>query len=174
MERLVFTTLATIVTFSGFGLLLVAGFALAERFGAAPRAAVTGVIWGLAGFAALQLAPAMGLAPELPGSAAAEMGARQVWWVGTVAATAIGLALATLSHGRALALAGVALVAAPHVIGAPHPDGFAGVAPPELSALFAARSLGVGAVAWAVLGGFAGMLWTRGDSEMRRPGELAA
>jgi len=160
-ERVAFTTLATVVTFSGFGLLLVAGFALAERYGVAPRAAVAGVLWGLAGFAALQLAPAMGLAPELPGSAAAEVGARQAWWIGAVAATAIGLALATLSRSHALALAGIALIAAPHVIGAPHPDAFAGVAPPELSALFAARSLGVGAIAWAVLGGLAGTFWTR-------------
>jgi cobalt transporter subunit CbtA len=172
-ERFAFTTLATVVTFSGFGLLLVAGFALAERAGVAPRAAVVGVLWGLAGFAAVQLAPAMGLAPELPGSAGAEMGARQIWWIGTVAATAIGLALAALSRSHALALAGIALVAAPHVIGAPHPDAFAGVAPPELSSLFAARSLGVGAIAWAVLGGLAGMFWTRHAQDERHGGATA-
>ncbi len=172
-ERFAFTTLATIVTFSGFGLMLVAGFALAERVGVAPRASVVGVLWGLAGFAAVQLAPAMGLAPELPGSAAAEMGARQTWWLGTILATAIGLALAALSRSPAIALAGIALIAAPHVIGAPHPDAFAGVAPPELSSLFAARSLGVGAIAWAVLGGLAGMFWTR-DAQGEHHGGAAA
>ena len=39
--------------------------------------------WSLAAFVATGLAPSLGLAPELPGSAAAPLLARQVWWLGT-------------------------------------------------------------------------------------------
>lgn len=58
-------------------------------------------------------------------------------------------------------VAGAALMAAPHVVGAPLPPAHGGVAPPELAALFSSRSLAVGAMVWAVLGGVAGMLWER-------------
>ncbi|MEI2612914.1 MAG: CbtA family protein [Candidatus Promineifilaceae bacterium] len=40
---------------------------------------------------AFQLAPAFGLPPELPGMAAADLGARQVWWCGTALATGVGI-----------------------------------------------------------------------------------
>ncbi len=143
----------------GYGLLLVAGFALAEAAGQRITPAAS-LLWGIAGFAAVQLAPAMGLSPELPGTLAADLTARQVWWVGTVVATALGLG--TLAFGRglmAIAIAGV-LLALPHVIGAPVPDGFQGAAPPELASTFAARTLGTGLAVWAALGWLAGRFWT--------------
>ena len=40
----------------------------------------TGLAFGVAGFIAVALAPALGLPPEIPGSGAAELGARQTWW----------------------------------------------------------------------------------------------
>ena len=136
-----------LVSYTGFALLLIAGFVLAERAGQVISAR-TGVIWGLCGFFALQLAPAFGLPPELPGGQGAALEARQVWWVACVLATGGGLAL--LAFGRnALALAaGALLLAAPHLLGAPT-AAYAGVAPPELSAHFVARVLGAGAVCWA-------------------------
>jgi cobalt transporter subunit CbtA len=154
------TVLFTGLIYVGYGLLLVAGFALAEHFGRRIKIAEA-ILWGIAGFASFQLAPAMGLAPELPGSVAADLGARQAWWLGTVIATAGGIAL--LAYGRGVVwwvLAG-ALLAAPHVIGAPQLGEYYGVAPPELAAQFAARVLGVGLVVWTVLGWLAGVLWQR-------------
>jgi cobalt transporter subunit CbtA len=52
-----------------------------------------GAFWGLAGFAVFTLAPGLGLPPELPAMPAADLVSRQVWWIGTVLATAAGLAL---------------------------------------------------------------------------------
>lgn len=143
-----------------YGLLLVAGFAVARMFGHQVTAR-EGLLWGIAGFAAVQLAPAMGLAPELPGSVAADLADRQIWWWGTVLATAAGLA--AIGYGRRLALValGAGLIALPHLIGAPLPEGFHGVAPPEVAAAFAARVLGVGLTVWAVLGWTAGRLWSQ-------------
>ena len=157
-RRDLLTVLFTCLIYAAYGMLIVAGFGLAEQFGR-PVDAQSGLLWGLAGFATFQLAPAMGLAPELPGSVAADLSVRQIWWLGTVLATGTGLAV--LGYGRTLftAVLGMALLAAPHVIGAPKLDAFFGVAPPELSAAFSANVLGVGFAAWAVLGWLAGRIW---------------
>jgi predicted cobalt transporter CbtA len=64
-----------------------------------------------------------------------------------------------------LIAAAVALLLAPHLIGAPHPETFAGPVPPELAALFATRALGVGLAAWALLGTLAGYFWARESTE---------
>ncbi len=152
------TVLFMALVYVGYGLLLVAGFALADQFGHRVTAR-DGLLWGIAGFAAFQLMPAMGLSPELPGTMAADLTARQVWWLGTAISTAVALGL--IGYGRswaAYALA-VVLLALPHLIGAPELEGFSGVAPPEVAAAFAARALGVGLVAWAVLGWLSARLW---------------
>ena len=158
-SRNALTVAFTCLIYVAYGLILVAGFGLAERYGVS-IGLKEGVLWGIAGFAAFQLAPALGLAPELPGTIAAELANRQVWWAGTVAATAGGLALLAFGPGLGFVALGAVLLAAPHVIGAPMPDGYAGSAPPELAAAFTARVLGVGLAAWAFLGGVAGKLWS--------------
>jgi len=148
------------LTYTGYALLLVAAMALAQErgFGITAR---QGLIWGLAGFVSVQFAPAVGLPPELPGSAAAALELRQAWWFGTVAATVAGLAL--IAFGKGWTARGIAamLILMPHAIGAPHPEAFSGPAPPELAGLFAGRALGVGLVAWALLGLFAAWFWIR-------------
>ena len=118
-------------------------------------------MWGLAGFIAVQLAPAFGLPPELPGTAAADRGARQIWWAGCVLATLLGIASMTYVRNAAGIAVGVLLIAAPHVIGAPHLDAYYGIAPPELASHFVTRSLGVAAASWVMLGSIAGALWAR-------------
>lgn len=160
ISRHLLTVLMTVLTTCGFALVLVAGFALAERQGLARIDHRSGFLFGLAGFAAVQLMPSLGLSPELPGAAAGELVARQFWWLGTAFATAAGIALITWG-GNALKLAGAALITLPHLVGAPHPEAFEGVVPPELSALFSARVLAVGALAWAALGALAGHFWSR-------------
>lgn len=154
------SVLFSVVIYTGYAFLIVAAMALAADRGVAVTAR-RGLIWGLAGFVAFQLAPAIGLPPEVPGSVAADLGARQVWWLATVVCS--GLGLAVLAFGRDWTLWGLAigLLAAPHVIGAPEADGFAGVVPAELAGLFAARALGVGMAAWAVLGLACGHFWQR-------------
>lgn len=155
------TVVFWVLVYAGFGLLVTAGFALSEAAGRRVDAS-TGLLWGIAGFAAFQAAPALGLPPEVPGSIAADITLRQIWWWSTVTATAGGLALLAFVRNVAVGVVAVALMLAPHVIGAPEIEGFWGVVPPELAAIFAARVLGVGLVCWAVLGWTAGTLWSRG------------
>lgn len=150
-SRNALTVLFTGLIYAGYGLVLVAGYQVAGLFGRTitPQ---EGVLWGIAGFAAFQLAPAMGLAPELPGAIGADITLRQYWWLGTVVATAGGLALIGYGQGVLTVIAGATLVALPHAIGAPVLDEFFGYAPPELAAEFSARVLGVALAVWALLG----------------------
>jgi cobalt transporter subunit CbtA len=153
------SVLAFIAAYSGFGLMLVAGYAMANQFGHAVTMR-DGLLWGVAGFTAVQLAPAMGLEPELPGTLSAGLEVRQIWWIGTAIATAGGLGLLAYGRGQLAWIAGAVLIALPHIIGAPEIEGFHGVVPPELASRFAARSLGVGLAAWVVLGGLLARFWT--------------
>jgi cobalt transporter subunit CbtA len=152
------TVLFMALVYVGYGLMLVAGFAIADRFGHRITAR-DGVLWGIAGFAAFQLMPAMGLSPELPGTLAADLTARQIWWLATAVCTAGALGLIGYGRGWTAYALAIVLLALPHVIGAPEVEGFSGVAPPEVAAAFAARALGVGLVAWAVLGWLTAWFW---------------
>ncbi len=151
-----------LVTFAGFAFVMVAGFALAERQGKRIDAR-SGAIWGICGFLAVQLAPAFGLPPELPGTIAADLASRQTWWLGTVGATLVGLGLLGYARAPVLLGLGVLLIAAPQLIGAPRLDTYFGVAAPELAAHFVTRALGTAAVAWAILGAVAGAIWSASD-----------
>jgi cobalt transporter subunit CbtA len=166
LERTLFTSLGTIGTTFGFALVLLSVMVLSG----AEITARSALAWGLAGFAATGLAPALGLGPELPGSAAAGLVARQAWWIATAAATAAGLWLALRVASPLAILGGLALIVAPHVVGAPHPHDYASAVPSELSARFAAASLVVHAVAWSLTGAVAGYVWQHG---LRRRARLA-
>lgn len=164
-EETRFTRNSLTVLFAGlvyvaYGLILTAGFGLAQSMGITITAR-EGLLWGIAGFASFQLAPALGLAPELPGTIAADLTARQIWWWGTVLATSTGLALLAYGRGYLAWGAAVLLLAAPHIIGAPLPDAYWGVAPPEVAAMFSARVLATALAVWAVLGWLAGYLWSQ-------------
>lgn len=128
-QRNAFTVGANILTAIGFALLLTGVYAIRGRH-------VTwreGLLWGLAGFVVFTAAPGLGLPPELPGMPVADLTARQTWWIATAAATAAGLCLLALRRAAWSAVLGLALIALPHLIGAP-------VAPESHSAIPAALS----------------------------------
>lgn len=148
-ERIFYTVLADVLVGMGFALLLAGVSVLAGI----PITARNGVVWGLGGFVAFQLAPALGLAPELPGMAAADLVARQVWWVGTALATGAGLlAIAKFQSWTAIGAA-AALILVPQIIGAPQIAGdHATAVPAHLATEFAAVALAAGAVFWLLCG----------------------
>jgi cobalt transporter subunit CbtA len=158
IERVAFTTLATVGASTGFALLLVAGMFLS---GTRPSLR-SGLAWGACFFAAFSLAPALGLPPELPGMTSAAVVPRQIWWLATVLATLAGLWLILRSGSLPAIFAGAALIAAPHLIGAPQPAlADISAVPAALSARFAATALIAAAVMWALIGGTAGFIWQR-------------
>lgn len=143
----------------GYALMLLAAMVAAEERGQ-PITARAGIIWGIAGWVTVQMAPAFGLAPELPGMNAADVEARQIWWFGTVAATGVGLWLVAFGRNWAMWGTAIILLAAPHIIGAPMPDTLTGPAPPELGAEFASRAIGTGLAVWTTLGLLLGAAWS--------------
>ena len=150
----------TMLTYTGYALILIGAMSFAEERGT-PITARWGILWGIAGFVAFHLAPGFTLAPEVPGVAAADVTARQIWWFATVAAAVVALWLIAFGRSPVMILIAAVLLAAPHLIGAPEPDTFAGPVPTEIGALFAARALGVGLAAWVMLGAFAAYFWQR-------------
>ncbi|MCY1459810.1 cobalt transporter subunit CbtA (proposed) [compost metagenome] len=122
---------------------------------------ISGALWGLGGFAVFCLAPTLGLPPELPGTAAADLAQRQAWWVGTAAATAVGLALIVFAHNWLLKIVGAVLLVVPHVIGAPQPEVHQMLAPEALEAEFKVASLLTNAAFWLALGLISAWLYRR-------------
>lgn len=157
LGRTIQTLMFNILSGAAFGLILAALLAVRGRAVGLRH----GVLWGAAGFVAFSLAPAVGLPPELPGSLAADLVSRQLWWVLTAAATAGGLGLLAFAGSWSARFAGAILVVLPHIVGAPQPDTLGGAVPPELAAQFAAVSLGTSALFWVVLGAASGYLHDR-------------
>jgi cobalt transporter subunit CbtA len=152
-ERTAFSALANIVTGVGFALLLVAA---SELFGGI-RDWRQGVFWGLAGFAVFTAAPSLGLPPELPAMPAAELGARQLWWVATAGSTAIALGLLVYRRSSWTVLAAIALLIAPHLIGAPQPASYETPIPEGLHRSFVVTVVLTTLLFWVLLGGLAGL-----------------
>jgi cobalt transporter subunit CbtA len=157
LPRLFYTSLATIVTAVGLALALLAAMVVAGEEIDERRA----LAWAIAGIVAFGLAPAAGLAPEAPGSAAAELAARQFWGVGTGCATAIAIWMFLKTEKAVLRVLALAVLLAPHVIGAPQPAEFESRVPAELAAQFTALSLTVQACLWLLVGIAIGLLWPR-------------
>ncbi|MDX8501075.1 CbtA family protein [Mesorhizobium sp. VK4C] len=153
-ERFAFNVVANIVTGIGFALILVAVSEFAGGIGNWRQ----GVFWGLAGFAVFTLAPGLGLPPELPAMPAAELLPRQIWWISTVAATAVGLGLIAFRKSLPLAILAVALIVAPHVVGAPQPDSFETAIPEGLHHQFVVAVTLTDLVFWLVLGAVVGVV----------------
>ena len=158
LERTLFTIAATAFAALGFAFVLSAASVLTGI----EVTARNGVIWGMAGFAVFQLAPALGLPPELPGMPAADLVARQIWWWGTAIATATAIfGIAKFQNWGAIAV-GLVLILLPHIIGAPQVAGeHVSEVPAHLATEFAAATLFVGAAFWAVLGPLYGYLAER-------------
>lgn len=155
LPRMLFTGLATLVGGIGYALLLGAVMLATGREPSPER----GLAFAVAGFLAVALAPALGLPPELPGSEAAPLVARQVWWLMTAAATAMGIYLIAIRRVPITILGGIVLIVAPHLAGAPEVAATPSELPAGLAAQFAARSLAIAFVFWAVIGLTFGRAW---------------
>ena len=146
-ERLLFSFLTNILLGVALGMILAAIFAL--RPVANWR---HGILWGLGGFAAVNLAPAFGIPPELPGMPAGDLLALQIWWLTTAILTACGIALFFLGKTAIWRLGGAVLIILPHIYGAPKSPNLNSKVPATLAAEFATTSLITNLVFWAFLG----------------------
>ncbi|AIB41871.1 CbtA family protein [Pseudomonas sp. FP1911] len=155
-QRVLSTTGGNLVVAVGFALMLAGLYTLR-----APTRTAQGLLWGLAGYATFVLAPTLGLPPELPGTAAADLTLRQTWWIGTAASTAAGLALIVFGRNWLLKGLGLAILAVPHVIGAPQPELHSMLAPEALEAQFKIASQLTNVAFWLALGLISAWLFRR-------------
>jgi len=156
-ERFIYTLAADMLSGIGFALVLVA---VSEAFGGF-KGWRGGLMFGIAGFLTVILAPGLGLPPELPGMPAAELGPRQVWWVSTALCTAIGLGLLVYTRSAVFAALAIVLLIAPHLVGAPLPPSHETAVPMDLYARFVNAVYATNLVFWAVLGALAGVVRER-------------
>ena len=156
-ERTGLTALTTVVTSIGFAAILFSIVSLTN----ASLNWKTGALWGLAAFVCVDVAPALGLPPQPPGVAVADLYSRQLWWSATVALTALGLWwMAKTGRPWRLRVLGIVGLVIPHLIGAPVATG-ATVVPAALIHSFALASILTTGVFWISLGLIGGSIYGR-------------
>ncbi|WP_349434975.1 CbtA family protein [Pararhizobium sp. A13] len=148
MSRFSGTLLANLVTGTGFSLLLT-GISLLIGY---PITLRNGVLWGACGWLAVHMLPAIGLPPELPGFPAADLHDRQIWWIATVLLSGAGLYMLALRPEIIAKIVGLAVLAVPHIYGAPQPADISSPVPAVLGAEFAVAALATALASWIVLG----------------------
>jgi cobalt transporter subunit CbtA len=143
-QRTLFTFAANLLMGVGYSFVLVALYLLWRE----PKSALGGAVYGLAGFLVFFAAPGLGLPPELPGTATAELGARQQWWAMTAVATAAGLILFCSQPRWWLRVLALIVIVAPHLIPAPHPAVESSLAPEALQSRFRLATTVCKSVLW--------------------------
>ncbi len=166
VERVSFTFLADILIAFGHSVLLISFMMLLYlKFNKPEISWKSGLIMGLGGYLSFYIATILGLPPEVPGTIAANLHDRQLWWTLTTITTILGLSTLYLAPG-ALKTIGLAFIVLPHLIGAPQPQtpGYLNHDPAAFSALqqlehhFLLSTAWVNLVYWLVLGFFGGFL----------------
>ncbi len=157
LERTAYSALANILTAVGFALLLCGTYALQGR----PASWRAGLLWGLGGFAVFVVAPGLGLPPKLPGMPTAALEPRQAWWIATAATTALGLGLLAFRRSALAILLALALLAAPHLVGAPQPSDPSTAVPANLAHEFIVAVTLTGLLFWGLLGPLTGAMYRR-------------
>ena len=121
----------------------------------------SGLLWGLAGYLVFFVAPSLGLPPEVPGTEAARLTDRQMWWLMTAFSTAAGLSFVVFGRTLAIRMLGVVLLFVPHLVGAPQAQFHGSTAPVELVDSFIYATVLTNLVLWLSLGGLLGFFYKK-------------
>lgn len=162
-ERTFFTVMANVTMAVGFALVL--GAAILLRGGISGWR--EGLLWGLAGYVVVFVAPSLGLAPEVPGTQAAPLLDRQLWWTATATLTAIALTLLVFGRHWLLKLLAVVLLLAPHLVGVPEPQMHGSAAPAELASAFIYATAIANGIFWLVIGAAFGFFYKQSSVPKR-------
>ncbi|WP_148862702.1 CbtA family protein [Marinobacter fonticola] len=121
-ERTFYTALSNIFAGIGFAAVMLVVMAQLRERGKLALTPTRGLLLGGLGYLAVFVAPSIGLPPEIPGTAAAPLEARQLWWAFTVSMVLAGFALLFLARGW-IKLVGVPCLVLPYLVVPAHPDG---------------------------------------------------
>lgn len=160
LQRHALTLGLSVSLYIGYGLILAALMCLARRH--RPMAIIitakVGLVWGLAGFIAVHLAPAFVLPLLLPGMTGAGLSVlmRQTMWLAITISTGFAAWWLAFGRGKIATIGGGLLALLPVglllILGDGLADATISPLPPQLATAFAGRSLAVACVAWLVLG----------------------
>ena len=120
LERASWTAVANVLHAFSMALLVFAVMGVAQWRGTALRALPLALVTAAAGWLTFHLWPSLGLHAEIPGMDAARLGSRQGWWVLAAGSAALACAVAAWARSPLRWVAAIALLALPHVVGAPH------------------------------------------------------
>ena len=120
-ERTAYTVLANVLLGTGFAAVMLALMNLYRLTRGRAISWSQGSLWGLAGYAAVFLAPALGLPPEIPGASTAPLEHRQIWWLLTALSACVGIAVLAFAPPR-IKVTGLLFLVIPYVVGAPAVD----------------------------------------------------
>lgn len=157
LERAILSAVSNIILALGFALLLGATMFLSRG----TLGWRSGLLWGLAGYAVFFVAPSLGLPPEVPGTEAARLTDRQIWWLMTVLFTAAGLSFLVFARTWAIRMLGVVFLGVPHLFGAPQPQVHSSTTPVELVDSFIYATVLANFVFWLSLGGLLGFFYKK-------------
>jgi len=121
-ERTGYSLLANVLAGVGFAAIVLAFMAQLRVAGLGKITVLHGSLWGLAGFVAFFVAPAVGLPPEIPGIEAAPIEHRQTWWLLTVSCVSVGLLVLAYAPVK-LKVLGILMMLPPYIITIPHIEG---------------------------------------------------
>jgi cobalt transporter subunit CbtA len=146
-ERLGFTWLANISIASGFALIM-AGVMSIHR----PKTWFQSILFGMAGYYAFFLAPALLLPPELPGADSPSLESRQAIWLFTVVAALAGIYLIVLMTKAWQRLLGLLSLASPFALFSLEEARYLSPVPLDLVEKFTRLALITNAIHWMVIG----------------------
>ena len=157
LERNFYSLVSNVITGIAYSLILTAAILVSGHM----VSLRSGLVWGAGGFISFMLAPSLGLPPEVPGMVAASVDERQTWWALTVIFSASGLALFAFKTQWYWMFAGVALLIAPHLYGAPIAPSHETAVPAHVVAEFVVATIVASGLFWLFLGGVLGALLSR-------------
>ena len=115
-ERLFYTVIANIFLSIGLSFILCAVYLFLDDL-----RVEKGIFVGIVGYISFFVLPSLGLEPEIPGTLAAPLHDRQIWWIFTVIVSSVGFIIIFFNKNTFYKLLGVILILIPHIIGAPIP-----------------------------------------------------
>ncbi len=163
LERSSFSVIANFLVCFAYSLLLLSAMAFRPSIKLS-----YGFLWGIAAYLSIFIAPALGLAPEIPGMEAASLEGRQTWWLLAVLFTAIGLWLIAFKPLIFKVIGGLLLII-PHLLAAPEPEkhGFTNPNPEAINALtdlwhdFILQTSIANGLLWLIIGALSAFLITK-------------
>ncbi len=161
-QRTLSTTTASLLMGGGFAVLMV-GISMLLNI---PITKQNGLIWGICGFLAVTLAPAVGLPPELPGMPAADLHTRQIWWAATILASGVAIYFWLFAKDHWWRIAAVIIAVAPQFFVPINEGETESKVPATLAAEFVSSSLAANLILWLAIGYFVSVALNKYQKEI--------